>query len=287
MRPWLYLAFPLALLMLFFIIPTGMAFYISLFDYSQHLYHPQFVGLANYQTLLTQPHFWQVAWNTLLFTGLTVPAMLTLPIILALLVNHQLKGITLFRTLIYLPVIVSVVVAGIAWKWLYASDGLINYLLSFLHIPKTPWLTAPEFAMVAIVIMVVWKGLGYYMMMYLASLQSISSELYESAQIDGANTFQSHWHITVPHLRPTMAMIALVSTIGALKVFTEMYVMTRGGPVGSTETMVYYIYEQAFGQLNLGLASAAGWLLVLVLLGLSLIQIQTVYLKAEDELKHA
>ncbi len=287
LEPWLYLLAPLALLIAFFLAPMGMAFYISMLDYGHSIFAPSFIGLGNYQLLLHNPHFWQVLWNTLLFMLAVVPAMVVIPILLSLIINHQLKGITLFRALIYLPVVVSLVVAGIAWKWLYASDGLINYLLSLLDLPKVGWLVSPDIALLAIALMVVWKGVGYYMMMYLASLQNISQELYEAAQVDGANWLEKHWFITLPQLRPAMAMVALISTIGGLKVFTEIYVMTKGGPIGSTETFVYYIYDQAFGNLNLGIASAAGFLLMLVILVLSLLNIKFFYLKAENEALNA
>jgi putative chitobiose transport system permease protein len=282
-EPWLYLFLPLILLIVFFLIPMGMALQISTLDYGRSIFSPEFIGGQNYLTLVKSPHFWQVMWNTIIFMVALVPAMIVVPILVALFVNNQLKGITLFRAMIYLPVVVSVVVAGIAWKWLYASDGLINYLLSFLGISKINWLVSPDIALYAIVIMIVWKGVGYYMMMYLSNLQSISHELYEAAEVDGANLFQKHWNITIPHLRPAMAMVGIISTIGSLKVFTEIYVMTRGGPVGSTETFVYYIYDQAFGSLNLGIASAAGFVLMIIVFALSLINIKYFYLKAEKE----
>lgn len=286
-EPWLYLLLPLALLLAFFVVPMGMAVQISTLDYASSIFSPQFVGFHNYGYLLQNPRFWQVLWNTVIFMIAIVPAMVFIPILVALVVNNQLRGIALFRALIYLPVVVSLVVAGIAWKWLYASDGLINYLLSFIGVPKINWLVSPDIALFAVGLMVVWKGIGYYMMMYLSSLQSISGELYEAAEVDGANLVQKHWHITMPHLRPAMAMVGIISTIGALKVFTEIYVMTRGGPVGATETLVYYIYDQAFGNLNLGIASAAGFILMLITLGLSLLNIQFVYLKAEQEALNA
>lgn len=286
-EPWLYMAVPLVLLVLFFVVPMGMALYISMLDYGHSIFSPGFIGLENYRILLGSPHFWQVLWNTVLFMLAVVPAMIVIPIVVALIVNHQLRGIALFRALIYLPVVVSLVVAGIAWKWLYAPDGLINYLLSMGGVPKINWLISPDTALLAVSIMVVWKGVGYYMMMYLSNLQSISKELYEAAEVDGASLLQKHWHITLPHLRPAMAMVGIISTIGALKVFTEVYVMTRGGPVGATETFVYYIYDQAFGNLNLGVASAAGFVLMLIIFVLSLINIKYFYLKAEKEALNA
>jgi putative chitobiose transport system permease protein len=164
------------------------------------------------------------------------------------------------------------VVVGLTWKWLYADDGLVNYGLSLVGLPKVGWLVNPDIALYAVMAVIIWKGLAYYMMMYIAHLQSVSQDLYEAATVDGANLWQRHWHVTLPHLRPAMAMVALISTIGSLKVFTEIYVMTRGGPVGATQTMVYYIFDQAFGNLDLGLATAAGLILMAILLVLSMIQ---------------
>lgn len=281
--PWLYLALPLLLLAAFFFWPMAMAFGMSLMDYTHQLYHPVFTGVDNYKTVLTDPRFGQSLWNTLVFMAWVVPAMLVLPIPVAVLVNQPLAGMRVFRTVYYIPVVVSLVVAGIVWKWLYAPEGLLNFVLSLVHVQPIPWLLSPDFAMGAIAVMVIWKGIGYYMMMYLAHLQTVSKDLYEAAEVDGANFWQRHWHVTIPHLRPTMAMVAIISTIGALKAFTEMVVMTRGGPIGATETMVYYIYNQAFGSLNLGVASAAGFLLMLILLALSLMNIKGMYLKAEKE----
>lgn len=272
--PYWYLAAPMLFLLVFFVIPLGMAFSISLHDYSQDLYTPDFVGMANYQRLLQAAPFWNALVNTFVFLLGVVPAMMTLPIFLAVLVNGELRGMAVFRSLIYIPVVISMVVVGIAWKWLYNSDGLINYFLAGLGMEPVGWLVDPDIALYAVMIVVVWKGMAYYMMMYLAHLQSLSKDLYEAAVIDGASLWQKHWHVTLPHLKPTMLMVAIISTIGSLKVFTEIYVMTRGGPVGSTQTLVYYIYQRAFENLDLGIASAAGIVLMLILLVLSLIQIK-------------
>ncbi len=272
--PYLYLILPTVFMIGFFFLPLLMAFRISLLDYSHDLYTPAFVGLQNYQTLLHSAPFWHALQNTFVFLFGVVPAMVTLPIVLALLVNGKLKGITIFRSLIYIPVIISMVVVGIAWRWLYADDGLINWLLSLFNLPRVGWLVSPDIALYAVMIVVVWKGVAYYMMMYLAHLQSLSQDLYEAADIDGANALQKHWHVTLPHLRPTMMMVAIISTIGSLKIFTEIYVMTRGGPVGSTKTLVYYIYERAFENLDLGIASAAGIILMLILLAFSMLEMK-------------
>lgn len=272
--PYLYLLIPVILMLGFFFWPLLMAFQISMMDYSSDLYAPRFVGLDNYWQLSRSPAFWSALKNTFVFLAGVVPAMVILPIFLALLVNGKIKGISLFRSLLYLPVVISMVVVGIAWRWLYADDGIINWLLSLVHLPRVGWLVDPDIALFAVMLVVVWKGLAYYMMMYLAHLQSISHDLYEAADIDGANLWQRHWHVTIPHLQPTMVMVGIIATIGSLKLFTEIYVMTRGGPVGATKTLVYYIYERAFENLDLGIASAAGIVLMLILLIFSLLEMR-------------
>lgn len=272
--PYLYLIPPAIFMIGFFFLPLLMAFQISLFDYSQDLYTPDFVGMKNYQALFQSVPFWNALKNTFLFLLGVVPCMMIVPIFLALLVNGKIKGIAVFRSLIYIPVVISMVVVGITWRWLYADDGLINWFLSLLNLPRVGWLIDPDIALFSLMLVIVWKGVAYYMMMYLAHLQSLSQDLYEAAEIDGANLWQKHRHVTLPHLRPTMVMVAIISTIGSLKVFTEIYVMTRGGPVGSTKTLVYYIYERAFENLDLGLASAAGIILMLILLAFSILEMQ-------------
>ncbi len=272
--PYLYLILPAIFMIGFFVLPLIMAFRISLSDYSHNIYDPAFVGLGNYLKLAQSAPFWEAMQNTFLFLLGAVPAMMTLPIVLALLLNGKLKGISVFRSLIYIPVVISMVVVGIAWRWLYADDGLINWGLSLFHLPKVGWLVNPDIALYSVMIVVVWKGMAYYMMMYLAHLQSLSQDLYEAAELDGAGLWRKHWHVTLPHLRPTIVMVAIISTIGSLKVFTEIYVMTRGGPVGATKTLVYYIYERAFENLDLGIASAAGIVLMLLLLAFSLLEMK-------------
>lgn len=272
--PYLYLIAPAVFMLAFFFIPLLMAFKISLFDYSKDLYNPAFIGMQNYAALTRSTPFWNALKNTFVFLLGAVPSMMILPIFLALLVNGKLKGMAVFRSLIYIPVVISMVVVGIAWRWLYADDGLINWFLSLFHLPKVGWLVDPDIALYAVMIVVVWKGMAYYMMMYLAHLQSLSQDLYEAAEIDGANLWQKHLNVTLPHLRPTMVMVAIIATIGSLKIFTEIYVMTRGGPVGATKTLVYYIYERAFENLDLGIASAAGIVLMLILLLFSVLEMK-------------
>ncbi len=272
--PYLYLILPGLFLLAFFVVPLVMAFQISLNDYSHDLYTPSFAGVGNYIQLWHSVPFWNALKTTFVFLLGVVPAMMILPVFMALLVNGEIRGIAIFRSLIYLPVVVSMVVVGIAWRWLYADDGLLNWLLSLVNLPKAGWLVNPDIALYSVMLVVVWKGVAYYMMMYLAHLQSLSKDLYEAAEIDGATVWHKHWAVTLPHLRPTMTMVAIISTIGSLKVFTEVYVMTHGGPIGATKTLVYFIYERAFENLDLGIASAAGIVLMIILLIFSLIEMQ-------------
>lgn len=274
LQPWLYLALPLLGVFLFFYWPLGQAIESSLLDYSHDLYAPEFVGLANYQALFTNGTFWDSLLHTLIFWLGVLPALLILPIPMALLLNQPLTGVTVFRLLIYTPVLLSMVVVGLTWKWLLAYDGLFNSWLTALGLPKLPWLTHPVLALVAIGIVVVWKGLAYYMMLYLTQLQTLNKDLYEAAALDGAEGWKKHWYITLPHLRPTLLLALVLCSIGSFKLFTEVYVMTRGGPIQATETLVYFVYKKAFEELDLGLACAAGLVLALLLLGFAWLQLK-------------
>jgi len=270
--PYLYLLLPALLLGIFFLYPLLMASHISLLDYSHDLYNPNFVGFGNYLTLFHMPAFWTAIINTVVLLLGIVPVMIVFPLLLSLLVNGEFKGVQAFRVLLYMPVIVSMVVAGLTWRWLLADDGLLNGFLALFHLPKVAWLTDPDIVLYSIMLVIIWKGAAYYMMMYLAHLQNVSQDLYEAAILDGADNWKKHWYVTLPHLRPTMIMVAIISTIGTWKIFTEIYVMTRGGPAGGSKTLVYFLYERAFENLDLGIASAAGLILMGILIVFSLIE---------------
>lgn len=262
------------ILLLFFFVPFLESFMLSFQGYRHDIYNPQWVGLQNYIELFNSPVFWKTMVNTFIYLIGVVPVLVILPLVIAVLVNQKLRGITIFRALIYIPVIVSIVVAGIAWKWLYASNGLLNYFMSLMHLPEIPWLTSPAIAIFSVMAVTIWKGLGYYMVIYLAALMSVPKDLYEAADIDGANTFYKHLNVSVPHLKPTMALVSIISSISAMKVFVEIYVMTQGGPMNSTKTIVYYIYQRAFENLDLGYASAAGVVLLVIIMVLSFINMK-------------
>ena len=271
--PYLFLLPAVAVLIVFFFIPFFQTFGLSFFDYSSSIYHPTFNGVDNYVKLFKEPIFYKVMFNTFMYLVIAVPFLVTFPLFLAILINQKIRGITLYKILLYLPVIVSIVVAAIAFKWLYAGQGILNYALSVFHIQPIGWLVDPNWALFSVAIVTIWKGIGYYMMIYLASLMSVPQDLYEACDIDSASFLTKHLTVTIPHIMPTIALVSTISTISAMKVFAEIYVMTKGGPLNSTKTIVYYIYERAFENLDLGYASALAVVLLIVVMTFSLINI--------------
>lgn len=271
--PYLFLLPAIAVLIVFFFIPFFQTFGLSFFDYSSSIYNPTFNGVDNYIKLFKEPIFYKVMFNTFMYLIIAVPFLVTFPLFLAILINQKIRGITLYKILLYLPVIVSIVVAAIAFKWLYAGQGILNYILTLFHLEPIGWLVDTKWALFSVAIVTIWKGIGYYMMIYLASLMSVPQDLYEACDIDGANFLTKHLTVTIPHIMPTIALVSTISTISAMKVFAEIYVMTKGGPLNSTKTIVYYIYERAFENLDLGYASALAVVLLIVVMLFSLINI--------------
>lgn len=269
LTPYLFLAPAMLVLGLFFFWPLAHAVYLSFTDY-QLGGVGAWIGLQHYTRLWHDPLFWQATGQTFLFLLGVVPPLVALSLVLAVVVNRQVPGIRAFRAAYYLPVVVSMVVVGIAWRWLYAEQGLLNGLLQALNLPAVGWLTSPDLAIWSVMAVTVWKGLGYYMVIYLAGLQTIPKELHEAAEIDGATSLQAHWAITVPLMRPSIALVAIISSISALKVFTEIFVMTGGGPLNRTQTLVYYLYDQGFTNGDFGYACALGVVLFLIVLAFSL-----------------
>ena len=271
--PYLFLLPAGLILLVFFFIPFFQTIVLSFQDYSTSIYHPTFVGLQNYIKLMQSPIFYKVLFNTFLYLFIAVPILAIFPLFLAILINQKIRGVTLYKILIYLPVIVSIVVAAIAFKWLYAEQGILNYAIGVLGFNPVGWLTDTRFALISVIIVTIWKGIGYYMMIYLAALMSVPKELYEACDIDGASALKKHLTVTIPHIMPTIALVSTISAISAMKVFAEIYVMTKGGPLSSSKTIVYYIYERAFENLDLGYASAMAVVLLIIVMVFSLINI--------------
>ena len=254
-------------------LPFFQTIYLSFFDFSKSAYNPDFVAFSNYIALIKSPLFLKTVLNTFYFLILCVPFLVVFPLFLAILINQNIRLKTLYKALIYIPVIVSTVVIAIAFKWLYAPSGLLNYFVSLLGLEPVGWLSDPKVAMISVAIVTIFRGIGYYMMIYLSALLSIPNELYEAAEVDGATGFKKHMLVTIPHIMPMIALVSTISSISALKVFVEIYVMTRGGPLDSTKTIVYYIYEKAFENLDLGLASAGAVILLFIVMGFSILNI--------------
>jgi putative chitobiose transport system permease protein len=279
---WGFLTPALVLIGLSVLIPAAMALVMSFSQAGLDVSEPlRFVGLANIRRLLADPMFFRVTGTTFLYLLGVVPPIVVGALALAVLVNRQLPGIHWFRGALYTPVLVSIVVAAIAFRWIYAENGLINGWLTALFggsFDPIGFLTSPLLALPSVMLVTLWKGLGYYMVIFLAGLQGISPDLYEAAALDGSEGLRKHLDITLPLLRPYITLVAVISAIAATKVFEEVYLMTQGGPADSTRTLVYYVYDQAFAELEISYACTIGLALFLIVLLLSLVR----YLFAGD-----
>lgn len=275
--PYLYLVPAAIVLVTFVFFPLVRAVYFSLTEYNL-LSDPRWVGLSNYQTLFASQPFYRAFWNSVRYFLVVVPVLIVVPMLVAVLVNdRKLPGVTAFRTAYYFPVVTSMVIAGIMWRWLYTERGLLNYAFtSLLPLLDEPvgWLTDPGIALYAVMAVTIWKGIGYYMVIYLAGLQSIPGELYEAATLDGAGPVRKLISITVPLLAPSMAVVGVLSAMAAMKVFDEVFVMTGGGPFQSTRTVVFEIYDLAFDKLRFGYASAMGVVLFAILFVFSVVSVR-------------
>jgi putative chitobiose transport system permease protein len=276
LTPYLFLLPAILILGVTVFFPAIQAFSLSFTRYEYDLTQaPQWIGLENFQRLLGDRVFWQTIRNTFLYLIGVVPILVIAPLGLAILVNQKLKGIHWFRVSFYTPVVISMVVAGIAWKAIYSNNGLLNQFLKTLGIQEgIPWLTSPQSAIWSVMVVTIWKGLGYYMVIYLAGLQSISPELYEAAAIDGSDGWRKHLDITLPLMRPYLFLVAVISSISATKVFEEIYIMTQGGPRNSSKTVVYYIYERSFQDLDISYACTIGLILFFFIFLLSIINLR-------------
>ena len=253
--------------------PIVAAFLLSFTSWDL-LSPPEWIGFANYKFMFTNKLFWKVIGNTFLYLIMYVPLVLILPLLAAMLLNKPLKGIKLFRSIYFLPVVTSTVAVALAWMWLYNPQyGIINFFLDLFGIEGPRWLSSTRWALVALVIMSVWKMLGYNMVIYLAGLQGISEQYYEAASLDGANAIQKFFHITIPMISPTAFFILIMSIINSFQTFEQTYVMTDGGPAYSTLTIALHIYQQAFSFHKMGYASALAYILFFLTLVVSIFQI--------------
>jgi multiple sugar transport system permease protein len=274
---YLFLSPGLIVFSLFTAFALLFAFYLTFHEWSIIEPEKPFVGFDNYEEAVNDERFRRSIINTLYFTGASVPLGMVFGLAIALLLNQPLRGRGFLRTLYFLPVVTPFVVVAIVWKWLYNGDfGLFNYYLLKAHLISEPlaWLSDKNLAMPAVVIMTVWTSVGFSMVVYLAGLQAIPEEYYEAATIDGAGPWARFRHITLPLLAPSSLFLAVIGIIGSFQVFTQIFVMTSGGPVDRTTTMVFYVYESAFKFYEMGYASTLAFVLFLMLLGFTALQLR-------------
>lgn len=268
-RAWpayLFIAPAMAVLGVFVLLPMATALALSFASWN--IVRPlKWVGLRNYQLLLADPTFAHSLWNTALYTAGSCGLGISGALALALLLNQKVPGIAAFRTLLFLPALMSEVITAMVFKWLFDGDsGLFNYLFSLAGLPKLPWLTSPALAMIAVVLMGAWVGAAYNAPILLTGLQSIPESLYDSARIDGASRWQEFWHVTLPLLRPFTLYVLVMGLIGSFQVFGRIFVLTGGGPVNATLVAVQYIYRVAFEFNQIGYASALSVALFVLLM---------------------
>ena len=274
---YVFLAPGLILFSVFTAFALLFAFYLTFHEWSIIQPDKPFVGLQNYRDMVHDEKFRNSVVNTVYFTGVSVPAGMAIGLAIALLLNQPLRFRSLLRTMYFLPVVTPFVVVAIIWKWLYNGDfGLFNYYLLKTHLIHDPllWLSDKNLAMPAVILMTVWTSVGFSMVVYLAGLQSIPEELYEAARVDGAGPFARFRHITLPMLRPTTLFLLVIGIIGSFQVFTQIFVMTSGGPVDRTTTMVFYIYQSAFKFYEMGYASTLAFALFAMLLVFTALQLR-------------
>jgi multiple sugar transport system permease protein len=259
--------------LLFTALAVVTAFGLALTEWDL-LIPPKFVGIANYSKLLTNdPVFKQSTLNTVYFVGGVVPLDIVCSLSLALLLNRPIRAMRIYRAIYFVPVVTSLIAVAMVWQWLYHSEvGLINFVLADTGLPKINWLGSTEWAMPAVIFMTTWKSMGYYAVIFLAGLQGIPQHLYEAADIDGANSWQKFWKITLPLLSPTMFFVLVISIIQAFQVFAQIFIMTRGGPANSTSTIVFFIYNNAFVWFRMGYAAAASWILFAIIFLITIVQ---------------
>jgi multiple sugar transport system permease protein len=270
----------LSLIAVFFFVPVVVGLVLSLTDFDIYAIGDssiaRFVGLGNYVEILRNPVFWKALGNTMYFVFVSGPLMMILSLAAALLLNARLaRARGFFRTAYFLPVVTTIVAVSIVWRYLYHPHyGLLNFVLGKFGVPSIDWLGDPHWAMPAIIVLAVWKNFGYNMLIYLAGLQSIPEELYEAAHLDGAGWWGRFVNVTLPGLGPTMLFVSITTLLNQFQLFAEPYVMTQGGPLQSTMTLVLFLYEQGFRWWRMGMAAAIAFLLFVIMLTGTLIQLR-------------
>ncbi|MBD2104803.1 carbohydrate ABC transporter permease [Leptolyngbya sp. FACHB-261] len=272
---WLFLTPALLLLGAFVFWPMLYLLFLSVSAGHLGSSGVRWVSFANYWRLLTDPDFWQVLGNTLYFTVGTVLPSLVLPLALAVLLDRVVAWRDILRTAYFLPSITSLVAAGLAFRWLFQPDGPVTQLLLALGVAEPPaWFNSETWAMPVLILLSIWKQLGFNLVVFLAGLQTIPGNRYEAAELDGAGAWQQFWHISLPGLRPTLVFATVTTAIFTFRSFEPVYVVTGGGPLNSTNILVYDVYQQAFALFDFGYAAAEAMVLLVLVLGLVALQLR-------------
>ena len=272
---WIFLAPALIVLGIFLLWPIAYLFYLSFTSGSFTSTGIHWIGLRNYIRLFVNPDFWQVIGNTIYFTVATLIPSLVIPLLLAVLLNQSLALRSLLRAAYFIPSITSLVAVGLGFRWLFQNQGPVNSFLANIGLEPIPWLNSTVWAMPVIILLSTWKQLGFNMVVFLAGLQAIPKIRYEAAELDGANSWQQFWHITLPGLRPTLIFATITTAIFTLRSFEQVYIITGGGPLNTTNLLVYYIYQEAFALFDFGYAAAAATVLLGIALILVYLQLRT------------
>jgi putative chitobiose transport system permease protein len=276
LTPYLFLAPALLLIAVFVLYPIGAVVYYSFTDYDI-VRPPVWIGLENYQRLVADPTFWKALGNSVVYL-IATPTLIVLSITLAIVVNRRLRGIHVFRAIYYIPAVAGSIAIGISWRWLFDRNGFLNGILAWLGVIDEPiqWLSEPELVLPIAILLTIWAGVGYYAVIFLAGLQNIPEELYDAARIDGCNDVQKHWHVSLPGLRPQIVFVAIISSLAALKVFDEVFILTNrtGGILDSGVTVVFYLWKQAFTLSHAGYASAIAIVLLVLTLAFSVFNVR-------------
>ncbi|TDC01227.1 sugar ABC transporter permease [Nonomuraea longispora] len=270
--PYLFVIPALVLFGVFFAWPAVTAIQLSFLEYDV-VSQPVYIGMENFTRIVGDGRFWTALLNSLLFLVGMFPLLVVVPLLLAVLVNQRLPGIRTFRMLYYLPVVTSMVAVGVAWEYVFHQQGVLNWILTAAGLLDQPiqYLLDPFWALPALVLVEGWKSMGFYMMIYLAGLQTIPTNLYEAAKVDGATAWHRLRHITVPLMVPYIAVAVTVEMLDAMQAFTSIYVMTRGGPQDATLTLGYYIWSAAFEHYEMGYASAMGLVLWVLMIAMAVL----------------
>lgn len=259
---------------LFSLFPVFFSLRTSLFDWDLIAPNPTYVGVRNFERLLASDVFWRVLRNTLFFSVGTVVLIVILAMMLAMILDVRVRGIKFFRALFFIPHLTPMVAIATLWMFMYDPEqGVINQVLALIGIPGPAWLQSTTWALPALIFMKTWKALGYYTVLFLAGLQNIPYDLHEAAKVDGANWFQRTRHVTLPLLSPMTLFVVVIAVIGSFQDFDQVFMMTQGGPVNSTSVLVYYLYEQAFQNYQVGLGSALAVILLVLLIAFTAAQL--------------